>query len=389
MRAQDFVHQPYEMPPPGDGLDSFPVEASVEPAPEEVLESGDWFEAFPEEPAPEFGRSPYTPIRSGSEFVVIDHTRTPPPRKPAIQPPPHSARRTDFLRRLTEVPRRTAAIILIAMALAAAPLILAGRQLDRPQAPASNQSGALATPPPVVATPAPSPEARAVVPSTPEKTPEKTAAGLGRSPVATPSAKKTGPVVDAGAVRNQAVSAGNLALKDRAEVPAAPAFTPPAAIPTFTPVVPVASATPAPPPASTPIRTPTPTPTPTAAPAIPTPAPAAIPTRREVETAAVQALLGRYRQAFGSLDVGMIEAFWPTVNRRTLSKAFDQLAAQSFTFDSCSIDVAGEQADASCTGRASFTTKVGSKAPHVEPRRWVFRLAKMSGAWMILSVESR
>ncbi len=72
-----------------------------------------------------------------------------------------------------------------------------------------------------------------------------------------------------------------------------------------------------------------------------------------------------------------------------LSKAFEQLQAQTFTFNSCGIDITGEQAVATCTGTASFTPKVGSRTPRVEPRRWIFRMARASDRGVILSVDSR
>jgi hypothetical protein len=113
------------------------------------------------------------------------------------------------------------------------------------------------------------------------------------------------------------------------------------------------------------------------------------PNGREVETAAIKLVLDRYRQAFDTLTVAPVEAYWPSINAKGLTRAFGQLDSQTVTFDSCDFDINRDQAAATCLGRARFTTKVGSRTPHVESRRWAFRLARMSDRWVILSVESR
>jgi hypothetical protein len=104
---------------------------------------------------------------------------------------------------------------------------------------------------------------------------------------------------------------------------------------------------------------------------------------------AVQGVLERYRQAFNTLNADGIEAFWPSVPRRTIDRAFAQLEAQTFRFDSCSIDVNGATATASCAGRAQYTPKVGNRIPQNESRRWSFRLRQANGRWFIESVNSR
>ena len=77
------------------------------------------------------------------------------------------------------------------------------------------------------------------------------------------------------------------------------------------------------------------------------------------------------------------------MNSRTLSRAFDQLQSQTVTFDSCRIDIKGDEATSTCTGKASFTPKVGSKTPRVEARRWTFQFARMPDKWVIVGVDSR
>jgi hypothetical protein len=123
---------------------------------------------------------------------------------------------------------------------------------------------------------------------------------------------------------------------------------------------------------------------PSSAPSAATPPPA-----REAATVGVQSVIDRYRAAFNSLNTGGISSFWPTVNERALAKAFEQLQAQRFDFDGCQIDVSGQFARALCSGTANFITKVGSKAPRTEPRRWTFHLSRAANGWIIDRVESR
>jgi hypothetical protein len=115
-------------------------------------------------------------------------------------------------------------------------------------------------------------------------------------------------------------------------------------------------------------------------PAVPNPA---------TETAAVRVVLDRYRDAFSSLDASSAKTVWPAVDERMLERAFNQMTTQHFTFDSCSIDVTGARATASCRGRAQFVPKVGSRTPRVEPRQWTFTLRRAERAWAIESVDSR
>jgi len=115
-------------------------------------------------------------------------------------------------------------------------------------------------------------------------------------------------------------------------------------------------------------------------PAVPNPA---------TEAAAVRVALDRYRDAFSSLDAGSAKSVWPAVDERMLERAFNQMTTQRFTFDSCSIDVTGASATASCRGRAQFVPKVGSRTPRVETRQWTFTLRRAERDWAIESVDSR
>jgi hypothetical protein len=135
---------------------------------------------------------------------------------------------------------------------------------------------------------------------------------------------------------------------------------------------------------SSPVREPaaSPVPTPAPAPAPPPPSPEAR------ETAAVEGVLERYRLAFSTLNSGVSD-FWPSVNSRALDRAFNELEQQSFEFDKCRVQLKGGQAEATCTGKATFVPKVGNKTPRTQSRQWSFQLVRAGSRWIIDSVQSR
>jgi hypothetical protein len=148
----------------------------------------------------------------------------------------------------------------------------------------------------------------------------------------------------------------------------------------------------------TPTPTPTPIPTPNAVPpparieAIPGPAPAPPPPAAPVrpsETAMVRSVLDLYRQAYSSLDANAVAGVWPSVNIRSLTRAFGQLESQRFEFLDCQIDLSGARAQATCTGRASFVPKIGGRVMRTENREWTFVLERLSDGWIISRADSR
>jgi hypothetical protein len=104
---------------------------------------------------------------------------------------------------------------------------------------------------------------------------------------------------------------------------------------------------------------------------------------------AIRDVLGRYRTAFNVLDARAASDVWPTLDQRTLNRAFDQLAEQNVSFDQCAIDVRGVLAEARCTGTKRFVPKIGNQSAQVEPRRWNFTLRKSYTGWVIYEVEER
>ena len=110
---------------------------------------------------------------------------------------------------------------------------------------------------------------------------------------------------------------------------------------------------------------------------------------RAADTRAIESVLGRYRLAFNQLDAGAASAVWPTVNEKTLAKAFERLESHDVSFASCQIEIFSVLAEAACTGSARYVPKVGSRTPKAEARRWKFTLRKASSGWLIDSVDAR
>jgi hypothetical protein len=77
------------------------------------------------------------------------------------------------------------------------------------------------------------------------------------------------------------------------------------------------------------------------------------------------------------------------VNETALARAFDQMDAQSMSYNSCGIEVKGLFAQAFCVGEVAFVPKVGSRTPRVEVRRWTFDLRRVNDAWQIERVTTR
>jgi len=165
--------------------------------------------------------------------------------------------------------------------------------------------------------------------------------------------------------------------------------SPPAAtaVPRPVPLPPVqpSAVTPPPPPVAAPPRA---APAPAASSASAAPVAPAVPPI-EVESAAIQNVLGRYRTAFNRLDVVGATTVWPTVDQQGLERAFGQLEEQEVTFDECLIEIRGAAAEASCKGTASYVPRVGRRAPQTDQRRWTFNLRKAGEGWLIAGVTAR
>jgi hypothetical protein len=107
------------------------------------------------------------------------------------------------------------------------------------------------------------------------------------------------------------------------------------------------------------------------------------------DSEAVRDVLQQYRSAYERLDADAAQAVWPRVDRGALARAFDGLQAQSVTFQSCDIQVAGDgRGSATCRGTTEYVPKVGGGAPRSEPRTWRFALRKVGPDWKIESARA-
>jgi hypothetical protein len=104
----------------------------------------------------------------------------------------------------------------------------------------------------------------------------------------------------------------------------------------------------------------------------------------------IQSTLARYQKAFSALDANAAREVWPTVDERSLSRAFDRLEQQNVSFDACMIEVSNDdRAQATCRGTARYVPRVGSRTPRVDPRQWRFSLVKVRDEWFIGAVDAR
>jgi hypothetical protein len=121
--------------------------------------------------------------------------------------------------------------------------------------------------------------------------------------------------------------------------------------------------------------------------AVPAAAAPAAPVREDVGQ--LEHALRRYATAYRQLDARAAKAVWPSVNERALARAFDGLASQDLVLERCHFDVAGQTATASCSGRASYVPRVGSRGVREEAREWSFTLKKVEDEWRIAAAETR
>lgn len=100
----------------------------------------------------------------------------------------------------------------------------------------------------------------------------------------------------------------------------------------------------------------------------------------------VRAALTRYADAYSELDVDAAARVWPSVNRSALARAFDSLASQRVSLESCDIQVDGDAARALCAGSATWAPKVGG-GERTDPRSWDFALERSGAGWQVVSAR--
>lgn len=103
----------------------------------------------------------------------------------------------------------------------------------------------------------------------------------------------------------------------------------------------------------------------------------------------VRRLLDEFTGAFERLDVTATKAVWPSVDDRKLRRAYEQLAAQRLSLESCGITISGRTANARCQGSATYQPKIGTRPVQIASREWMFDLSKQDAAWHIVNTVVR
>lgn len=323
--------------------------------------------AKPSVPAPTAARTPEPGPAPAASARRDDLPELPP--KPAV--PPFAARRVTAPPPV--VGRPAPASIPTPPSVAKAPPPVVTPPVAKATAPEAPRTATATSKPTTAPPPRPAPSTRPLVPLTTSANPTPTqraaAAAAAAAPAPAPDPAPTPRAAAENAVRPSPASP-------------APADVSPS------PSTPAASATAA---AGTVAAAGAPTPeAPSESSSAAAPASSAAPRSALVEAdAAIRNVLGRYRTAFNVLDARAASDVWPTVDQRTLNRAFDQLAEQNVSFDNCAIDVKGVLAQAHCTGTIRFVPKIGSRSAQVEPRRWDFTLRKAYSGWVIHEVRAR
>jgi hypothetical protein len=144
--------------------------------------------------------------------------------------------------------------------------------------------------------------------------------------------------------------------------------------------LPIAAPAPAPPVVAAPEPT---------APPLPTSKPAPDPAPQPVdELPAVRQVLSQYAEAYSSLNASAAKRVWPSLDLRSLARAFDGLQSQRVSLGDCAVSFENTGARAECRGSAEWTPKVGGGS-HSQARHWSFDLQKSGGEWRIVNATAR
>lgn len=108
------------------------------------------------------------------------------------------------------------------------------------------------------------------------------------------------------------------------------------------------------------------------------------------EKEVVLAVLKEYSRAYGQMDVRATKAVYPTIDDRSLRRAFEDLKEQQVRFASCGVSISSSGAGASawCTGDATYRPKIGSRM-HLPNREWTFTLERDGTGWQILKASMK
>jgi hypothetical protein len=94
-----------------------------------------------------------------------------------------------------------------------------------------------------------------------------------------------------------------------------------------------------------------------------------------------------YRRAYEQLDVKAAKAVYPSLDERELQRAFRRLQGQQLRFTCQEVSIVGQDANARCSGDATYHPKVGSRVVRLTKAEWTFNLLRRDSAWQIADVR--
>ncbi|MGH9309710.1 MAG: hypothetical protein ACRD1U_10075, partial [Vicinamibacterales bacterium] len=101
----------------------------------------------------------------------------------------------------------------------------------------------------------------------------------------------------------------------------------------------------------------------------------------------VRQAVEKYTRAYERLDVRAAKAVWPSLDERELERAFHGLEAQQIRMSCGRISITGRDANARCSGDATYRPKVGSRVMRLTKREWTFNLSRSDSGWQIADVR--
>jgi hypothetical protein len=101
----------------------------------------------------------------------------------------------------------------------------------------------------------------------------------------------------------------------------------------------------------------------------------------------VRQTVEKYTRAYERLDVRAAKAVWPSLDERELGRAFQGLEAQRIRMSCGRISITGRDANAHCSGDATYHPKVGSRVVRLTEREWTFNLSRSDSGWQIADVR--
>lgn len=107
----------------------------------------------------------------------------------------------------------------------------------------------------------------------------------------------------------------------------------------------------------------------------------------EEELELVRQTVEKYTRAYERLDVRAAKAVWPSLDERELERAFQGLQSQRIRMSCGRISITGHDANARCSGDATYHPRVGSRVMRLTEREWTFNLSRSDSGWQIADVR--